>query len=137
MSDQEKHLTEAEKQIRRLQALRQNREEENQTSADRANFPSKTQAQRTTDKLMALRDKSQRPVGSKRRPPIEGKQKSSKLPFAQIRLLEEVLAEDKLLRGSAIVRIALNRALGLDNSSEENDLEGRLNEILRRIKNRP
>ena len=137
MGEQEKHLTEAEKQIRRLQALRQNREEETQVSADKANFPGKTMAQRTTDRLTALRDQSQRPVGSKRRPKIEGKQKSSKLTFTQIRILEQVLAQDKRLRGSVITRIALNRLLGLDNSSEESDLEDKLNEILRQIKSRP
>jgi len=137
VGEQEKHLTEAEKQIRRLQALRQNREEETQVSADKANFPGKTMAQRTTDRLTALRDQSQRPVGSKRRPKIEGKQKSSKLTFTQIRILEQVLAQDKRLRGSVITRIALNRLLGLDNSSEESDLEDKLNEILRQIKSRP
>ena len=134
VSEQEKHLTEAEKQIRRLQALRQGREEETQVSAEKSNFPSKTQVQRTTDKLTALKNQSMRPLGAKRRVKIEGKQKSSKLTFTQIRLLEQILAQDKRLRGSVITRIALNRLLGLDNNSEENDFETRLNEILRQFK---
>jgi hypothetical protein len=134
VSEQEKPLTEAEKQIRRLQALRQGREDVTQASVERSNFPSKTQAQRTTDKLTALRDQSQKPAGSKRRPKIEGKQKSSKLTFTQIRLLEQILGQDKKLRGSVVTRIALNRLLGLDNSSEENDLEAELNQILRQLK---
>jgi hypothetical protein len=134
VSEQEKHLTEAEKQIRRLQALRQGREEDTRASDEKSNFPSKTQAQRMTDKLMALRDQSQKPVGSKRRPKIEGKQKSSKLTFTQIRVLEQILAQDKKLRGSVVTRIALNRLLGLENSPEENDLEAELNQILRQLK---
>ncbi len=136
VSEQDKPLTEAEKQIRRLQALRQGREEVTQASVERSNFPSKTQAQRTTDKLTALRDAAQKPAGSKRRPKIEGKQKSSKLTFTQIRVLEQILERDKKLRGSVVTRIALNRLLGLDNSPEENDLEAELNEILRQLKSR-
>ncbi len=117
MSEQEKHLTEAEKQIRRLQALRQDREEQVRVSAEKSNFPSKTQAQRTTERLTDLRKQSMKPVGTGRRVKIDGKQKSSKLTFTQIRLLEEVLAQDHRLKGSLITRIALNRLLGLDNTS--------------------
>jgi hypothetical protein len=134
VSEQEKHLTEAEKQIRRLQALRQGREADTQVSVEKSNFPSKTQAQRMTDKLAALKDQSMKPIGAKKRIKIDGKQKSSKLTFTQIRLLERVLAQDRRLRGSVITRIALNRLLGLDNNSEENDFEARLNEILRQFK---
>ncbi len=134
VSEQEKHLTEAEKQIQRLQSLRQDREEQAQVSAEKSNFPSKTQVQRTTDRLTALKNQSMKAVGSKKRVKIAGKQKSSKLTFTQIRLLEQVLAQDKRLRGSVVTRIALNRLLGLENNSEENDLEARLNEILRQFK---
>ncbi len=136
VSEQEKHLTEAEKQIRRLQALRQGREEQTQVSVEKYNFPSKTQAQKTTDKLTALRDQSMKPVGSKKRVKIDGKQKSSKLTFAQIRLLEQILSVDRRLRGSVITRIALNRLLGFDNNPEETDLEARLNDVLRQIKSK-
>ncbi len=60
MSEQEKPLTEAEKQIRRLQALRQGREDVTQASVERSNFPSKTQAQKSdgNDKLTAMRDQA-------------------------------------------------------------------------------
>jgi len=78
-----------------------------------------------------------KPVGTGRRVKIDGKQKSSKLTFTQIRLLEEVLAQDHRLKGSLITRIALNRLLGLDNTSQENDFEAQLNEILRQLKSRP
>ncbi len=134
MSDPEKHLTEAEKQIRRLEALRQEREENSKEAAEKAYFPAKTQVEKTTEKLVALR-KASRPTGG-RRTKIEGKQKSSKLRFLQIRILEQLYEGDKRLRGSVVTRIALNRFLGLDNTPEENDLEAKINEILRQYKNR-
>ena len=136
MSDNDQHLTEAEKQIRRLQSLRQNREEASMASAEKAYFPPKTQAAKMEEKLRAMRGEADRPLGSKRRPKIEGKQKSSKLTFLQIKVLEELKAQDKRLRGSQVTRIALNRLLGLENSSEENEIETRINEILRQIKNK-
>ena len=135
VSDPEKPLTEAEKQIRRLEALRQGREEATQASAQKAYFPPKTQADKMAEKLMSLRDKAQKPAGAKRAK-IDGKQKSSKLRFLQIRILEQLYAEDKRLRGSVITRIALNRFLNLENSAEENELETKINEILRQFKNR-
>ncbi len=134
MSDPEKHLTEAEKQIRRLEALRQEREENSKESAEKVYFPEKTQVEKTTEKLTALRNASL-PAGS-RRVKIDGKQKSSKLRFLQIRILEQLNEGDKRLRGSVVTRIALNRFLGLDNTPEENDLEAKINEILRQYKNR-
>ncbi len=135
MSDPEKPLTEAEKQIRRLEALRQVREETTKESAEKAYFPAKTQAEKTAERLMAMRDASQKPAGS-RRVKIDGKQKSSKLRFLQIRILEQLLAEDKRLRGSVVTRIALNRFLNLENTAEENEMETKINEILRQHKNR-
>lgn len=135
MSDPEKPLTEAEKQIRRLESLRQGREESTQASAQKAYFPPKTQADKTAERLMALRDKAQKPTGAKRAK-IDGKQKSSKLRFLQIRILEQLYAEDKRLRGSVVTRIALNRFLNLENTVEENELEVKINEILRQFKNR-
>jgi hypothetical protein len=130
----EKQLTEAEKQVQRLQALRQQREQVSRDSAERAFSAPKTQAERTEQRLRAMRAEADRPKG--RRPRIEGKQKSSKLTFLQIRVLEQILSQDKRLRGSVVTRIALNRLLGLENSAEENDLEGRIAEILRTFKNR-
>ena len=137
VSEQDKSLTEAEKQIRRLESLRRQSQETSKASVEKAYFPAKTLADRTADKLKALREQAERPAGaSKRRPKIDGKQKSSKLPFVQIRVLEQLLEADKRLRGSVVTRIALNRLLGLDNSPEETDLESRLNEVLRQFKNR-
>jgi len=136
MSEQEKHLTEAEKQIRRLEALRQEREQTSRDSVEKAYFPPKTQAAKMEDRLRAMRAKAERPAGSKRRPKIEGKQKSSKLTYTQIKVLEQLFAGDKRLRGSAVTRIALNRLLGLENTPEENDLEARVSELLRQYKTR-
>lgn len=134
MSEQEKHLTEAEKQIRRLEELRSKMEQSSKTSAEKAYFPPKTLADQTADKLRAMRDESKKPVRARRAPKIEGKQKSSKLTHLQIRVLEQLLSQDKRLRGSAVTRIALNRFLNLENSAEENELESRISEILRQFK---
>src|SRR5258708_25409258 len=108
VGEQEKHLTEAEKQIQRLETLRQQREQTSKSAVEKTYFPPKTQAARIEERLKAMRDNAQMPAGTKRRPKIEGKQKSSKLTFTQIRVLEQLKSEDKRLRGSAITRIALN-----------------------------
>lgn len=132
----DKHLTEAEKQIRRLEALRSQREQSSKTSVEKAYFPPKTQAAKTEERLRAMRQQADKPAGTGRRPKIDGKQKSSKLTFVQIRVLEQILASDKRLRGSVITRIALNRFLNLENTPEENDLEAKINEVLRQYKNK-
>jgi hypothetical protein len=131
---EEKRLTEAEKQIRRLEALRSQRERTSNESVEKAFSAPKTQAERTEQKLRAMRADADRPKG--RRPKIEGKQKSSKLTFLQIRVMEQLLSQDKRLRGSVVTRIALNRILGLENSGEENELEARIAEVLRNFKSR-
>jgi hypothetical protein len=135
VEDQGRHLTEAEKQIRRLEALRQQREETSKASTEKAYFPAKTQAARIEDRLKAMRRQAEDSPRKSRRAKIEGKQKSSKLTFVQIRVLEQLLGKDKRLRGSAITRIALNRLLNLENTAEENELESRINEFLRQLKN--
>ncbi len=132
MPDNEKHLTEAQKQIQRLEALRQQREKTSNDSTERAYSAPKTQAARMEEKLRSMRTDADRPKGQRKK--IEGKQKSSKLTFLQIRVLEQLLSQDKRLRGSAVTRIALNRLLGLENSSEENELESKIAEILRQFK---
>jgi hypothetical protein len=137
VSEPEKHLTKAEEQIRRLEQLRQNMEAVASTPLEKAGSQSKTVAGRTAEKLMAMRDQIQKPARPKRpRTKIDGKQKSSKLAFTLIKVLEEVHAQDKRLRGSVITRIALNRVLGLENSAKEKELEARLMEILKQLKSK-
>ena len=131
----DKHLTQAEKQIQRLEALRLQREHTGSQSNEKAYQPPKTVVEQTTDRLKALREKSRKPAAP-RRTRIDGKQRSSKLTFHHIRALEQIAALDKRLRGSVVTRIALNRLLGLENSAEENEMESSLNEVLRQIKNR-
>ena len=136
MGEAEKRLTEAEKQIQRLESLRSQREKDARLSGERAAAAPRTQAEKITETLQGLRREAERNPSGRRRPKVEGKQKSSKLTFTQIRVLEQILAADKRLRGSVVTRIALNRLLGLDNSPEETDLENRLNELLRQFKSR-
>ncbi|HUO56730.1 MAG TPA: hypothetical protein VMV05_00990 [bacterium] len=137
MDEQGKHLTQAEIQIKKLEAMRQQREQVSAESAPKSPSAPKTEAARIEERLRAMRIAGEKSRGSApRRPKIEGKQKSSKLTFAQIRLLEEILAKDSRLKGSVITRIALNRFLNIENTAEENDLEARINEILGQLKNR-
>ena len=138
MEEPKKPLTEAEKQILRLEALRAKREDESKTSVEKAFSPSKTQADRMIDKLTAMRKESQQPLRpGKRKPKIEGRQKSAKVPYLQITVMEQLLAKDKRLKGSQVIRIALGRLLELDLSQDEIELETRISEILRQMKKRP
>lgn len=139
MTEEKKPMTEAEKQIQRLEALRQQKETTTNDETRKAYFPPKTQtpAQQTEERLLELRKQAEAPVRRPRRPKIEGRQKSSKLTHLQIRMLEELAAADKRLRASAVTRIALNRLLDVENSAEENELEVRLKDILRQKKNQP
>jgi hypothetical protein len=133
----EKHMTEAEKQIQRLENLRHQLEDQNRDLADKAANPKKTQAERTTEKLQAMRDQVRKPAApSKPRLKIEGKRKSSKLTFAQIRILDHLLVADKRLKTSQVIRIALNRILSLAPDEMEKELEAKIAEIIRQNKNR-
>ena len=136
MDDQGQHLTEAEKQVRRLESLRRQREEATAESAQKAAQAPKTEAARIEERLRAMRASVEKAAGSRRRPKIDGKQRSAKLTYAQIKLLEQILEMDKRLRGSVVTRIALNRFLNIENSPEENDMEAVINDILRQIKSR-
>ena len=137
MEESKKPLTEAEKQILRLESLRAKREDDSKKSVEKAFYPPKTQAERTIDKLTAMRRESQKaPQTGKRKPKIEGKQKSAKVPYLQITVMEQLLLKDKRLKGSQIIRIALSRLLELDLNQDEMELETRIGEILRQIKNR-
>jgi hypothetical protein len=136
MSEPEKPLTEAEKQIRRLEALRTKKEDVSKASAEKTYFPAKTGVERTIDKLRALKSEAERPAKPVRRGKIEGKQKSAKLTYLQLKVIEQILSQDKRLKGSRIIRIALNRLLGLDHTGEETEMETRIHEILRKFKNR-
>ena len=133
MEDPNKHLTEAEKQALRLDVLRKKKEMESKASADKTYFPGKTSAARTIEKLQAMRNQANQPIGYVGTPKIDGKYKSVKLTFLQIRALEQLAARDPRLRGSPLVRIALNRLLGIENSADENELEARIREIIKQF----
>lgn len=138
MEDPKKPLTEAEKQILRLESLRARREEDSKTSVEKAFLPAKTHAERTIDKLTAMRMEARKPAESaKKRAKIEGRQKSTKVPQLPLSVLDQLLAKDKRLKSSRVMRIALSRFLELDLTPEEVELETRIGEILRQMKNRP
>jgi hypothetical protein len=128
-----KHMTEAEKQMLRLDVMRKKKETDSKVSADKAYFPGKTRAERMTEKLMAMRNQAAQPEGFVVGPKVEGKYKSVKLTFLQIRALEQLISKDPRLKRSQLVRIALNRLLGIENTIEENELEAVMREVLKQF----
>ncbi len=141
MIEPEKNLTEAEKQVLRLEQLRSQKERESKLSAEKTYLPAKTMAEKTVQRLQAMKQKSLkeralRSEKSKKLPKMEGKQRSAKLSHLQIAVLERLKAKDKKLRSAAVIRIALNRLFDIENTFDENELEGRIFEILRQFDTR-
>ncbi len=131
MSEPEKHLTEAQKQIQRLEILRSQKEKESKASLEQSLSPKKTRAEQSVHKLKALREKAAKP--HKKRPKLEGKSKSLKFSALQSQVMERLKAQDSRLNAGVVTRIALNRFLDIENSFDENDLEARVFEILRQF----
>ncbi len=132
---EEKSLTEAEKQIRRLEQLRLSKEKDSKVSAEKTFFHEKTEVQRTTDRLTAMKKKAAQGNGRKR-VKFEGKRKSAKLTLLQLKALEEIQNKDPQISASYLMRIALNHLLEIENSAEENEIEAKALEILRQLKSR-
>src|SRR5579859_5909312 len=114
VSESEKPLTEAEKQVLRLEQLRAQKEQDSKASAEKTYLPSKTMAEKTAQKLQAMKQaatksKALKSEQTKRLPKIDGKMKSAKLSHLQIAVLERLKGRDKKLRSGAVIRIALNR----------------------------
>ena len=130
MSDQEPHLTEAEKQILRLEKLRAEKEKISKDSVEKAYFPPKTKAEQSVNKLKAMRETAKRPKKKKK---LEGKTKKFKLSSLQTQILERLKAQDHRLNSAVVARVALNRLLDIENSFDENDFEARIFEILRQF----
>jgi hypothetical protein len=133
MGDQEEHLTEAQKQILRLEKLRAEKEKNSKASFENALSKPQTQAEQSIRKLTAMREMAKRPGG---KPKLEGKIKSFKSSLSQTQILERLKEQDSRLKGSVVSRIAINRLLNIENSQEENDLESRISEILRQFNTR-
>jgi hypothetical protein len=130
VSDLESHLTEAQKQILRLEKLRSQKEESSKASAEKTFFPPKTQAEQSANKLRSMRETVKQP---KKKMKLEGKFKKFKLRSLQVQVLERLKAQDHRLNAAVITRIAINRLLDIENSFDENDLEARIFEILRQF----
>ncbi len=135
MTEEEKHLTQAEKQIHRLEQLRLQKEQESKLSAEKAFFPAKTEVERTTARLAAMKKSADQTHGHKR-PRFEGKRKSAKLTQLQVKALEGMQAQDPELSSSQLIRIAMNHFLKIENSADENTIEAKAMEILRQLSSR-
>lgn len=134
MSEPEQHLTEAQKQIQRLEQLRAQKERESKAALEKNLTPATTQAERSVQKLKALREKAAKP---KNRLKLEGKSKKIKLSVLQTQVLERLKAQDSRLNAAVVARIALNRFLDIENSFDENDIEARVFDILRQFNSKP
>jgi hypothetical protein len=130
MSDQDSNLTEAQKQILKLEKLRAQKEQSSKASVEKAFFPPKTKAEQSFRKLQAMREAARSPRKKKK---LEGKSKNFKLSALQTQVLERLKAQDPRLKSAVVARIALNRFLDIENSFDENDLEARVFEILRQF----
>jgi len=138
MNEPEKHLTEAEKQVLRLEQLRSRKERESKLSAEKNYLPAKTMAEKTVQRLEAMKrnamkQKALRPDKSKKLPGTGRKPRSGKVSQLQAAVLERLRAKDEKLKSAVVIRIALNRLFDIENSFEENELEGRIFEILRQF----
>ena len=138
MSESEKHFTEAEKQVLRLEQLRSQKERESKLSAEKTYLPAKTMAEKTVQRLHAMKQKSLKERAlkterSKKLPKMDGKLKSAKLSQLQVAVLERLKVKDTKLRSAVVIRIALNRLFDIENTFDENELEGRIFEILRQF----
>jgi hypothetical protein len=141
VNESEKHLTEAEKQVLRLEQLRSQKERESKLSAEKTYLPAKTLTEKTVQRLQAMKERSRKErvlktEKSKKLPKIEGKLRSAKLSHLQVAVLERLKAKDKKLGSAAVIRIALNRLFDIENTFDENELEGRIFEVLRQFDTR-
>lgn len=143
MSDKPKPLTAAELQIQRLEALKLAQTRASQESAEKAFDPGRTFVEKTIDRLQSLKSSS-------RKEPLPGKPsvfqetpgrilskgvwRGVKFSEMQIKALDKITAREPNLRKSDIVRIALNRFLGLPQAPGEAEWEERIGELLERIK---
>jgi hypothetical protein len=130
VSDSESHLTEAQKQILRLEKLRLQKEESSKASVEKVFSPPKTKAEESEQKLRAMREMIRQPQKRKK---LEGKFKKVKLRSLQIQVLDRLKAQDHRLNAAVVTRIALNRLLDIENTANENELEARISEILRQF----
>ncbi len=131
MTEPEKPLTEAQKQIRRLEALVLKSRQDPPPA--RHLVSPRTLAEKNIEKLLALRQQAEAAdQPHSHRPRIEGRHKRAKLNHAQLGILEDLAAQDSRLTASQVVRISLNRFLGLSLTSEEVELEILIQDLLRR-----
>ena len=133
MSEPESNLTDAQKQILKLEKLRAQKELTSKASVEKAFFPPKTKVEQSVRKLKAMRQIARRPRKKKK---LEGKAKKIQLSALQTQVMGRLKDQDSRLNSGIVTRIALNRLLDIENSFDENDLEARIFDILRQFNTR-
>ncbi len=137
MNEPEKPLTLAEKQIKRLEALRGQNQPAPTDPQIKISFPEKTYPVQKIEDSSALKGPSRQVPVFPHQHPFEGKTKSVRLTFHQLKILEKLLSHNKQLRRSPLMRLAINRLLNLPITAEEKELEKLLHETLHSFKSRP
>ncbi len=153
MEGKTKATTEAERQIQRLANLRALEAKKAQENAEKAFDPKRTLVEKTIERLQNMKaqgEKNQREEkqavqeavpgkpallqvqpGSLR---VKGAWKSVKLTEMQITALDRLCAKEPSLHKSDVLRIALNRLLGLPASPLEAEWEQRISKVLDAMK---
>jgi hypothetical protein len=142
MDGKEKPLTDAERQVRRLESMRLAQDRATQESAEKAFDPGRTFVEKTIDRLQSLKASRKEALPGKpsvfQAAPgpirVRGQWKSFKLTEMQVKALEKLSSREPVLRKSDVVRIALNRLLGLPNTPLEGEWEARIADVLDKIR---
>jgi hypothetical protein len=136
-------LTAAELQVQRLEAMKLAQTKASQESAEKAFDPGRTFVEKTIDRLQSMKASSRKEAmpgkpsvyqSSPGRIQVRGVWKGVKLTEMQVKALDKLVTRAPNLRKSDIVRIALNRFLGLANCPTEAEWETRIGDLLDKIK---
>ncbi len=143
MDEKSKPLTDAERQVQRLESLRLAQAKASQESAEKAFDPGRTFVEKTIRRLESMKASSRKEAlpgkpslfrSDPGRIHVRGAWKSFKLTDMQVKALDKLSAREPGLRKSDVVRIALNRFLGLPQSALEDEWEARVADLVEKIK---
>lgn len=144
MDEKPKPPTVAQLQMQKLESLRLAQTKASQESAEKAFDPGRTFVEKTIDRLQSMKDTSSRKQALPGKPSVyqsapgrihvKGVWKGVKLTDMQVKALDKITARESGLRKSDIIRIALNRFLGLTQGSMEEAWESRIAELIEKMK---
>jgi glycerophosphoryl diester phosphodiesterase len=128
-SESDFKMTDAAKQVKKLEFLRLQKEKEIRQTAEKIFASDKTPAEMIISKLQEMKKNVHSKSGLNKR------KKSVTLSQLHMDAFEKLKKRDARLRAGQIIRIALNKFLEIENSSVEVELESRIHEIIQEFKN--